>query len=72
MSLKCTPVKQGILCFIFLMYVATMRCFNYSGQESKNKQTNTQTSVVLYDSDTPVTLKRGKGQQTWYELVNPE
>ena len=27
---------------------------------------------AFYDFDTPVTLKQGQCQQTWYELVNPK
>ena len=29
---------QSILCQIFLMYVATMHCLNYSGQESEKQE----------------------------------
>ena len=42
-----------------------MQCLNYSGQESKKQ-------IVVYDSDTPVTLKQDQGHQTWYELVDPK
>ena len=42
-----------------------MQCLNYSGQESKKQ-------IVVYDSDTPVTLKQDQGHQTWSELVNPK
>ena len=60
MSLKYTPVSQSILFLIFLMYVKTIQCLNYGGQESKIQ-------FVVYDSDTPVTLKQGQGHLTWYE-----
>ena len=45
------------------MYEATLQHLNYSGQESR-------THYAVYNiSDTPLTLKQGQGQQTWYELV---
>ena len=47
------------------MYVKTIQCLNYSGQESKKQ-------FVVYDSDTPVTLKQGQRNQTWYKLVDPK
>ena len=47
------------------MCVATMHCLNYTGQESKKQS-------AVYDSDTPVTLKKGPGHQTWYELLDPK
>ena len=65
MSLKYTTVTQSMLCLIFLMYVRTMQCLNYSRQESKKK-------FADYDSDTPVTLKQGQDHETWYELVDPK
>ena len=27
---------------------------------------------VVYNPDTPVTLKQGQGHQIWYELVEPK
>ena len=42
-----------------------MQRFNYSGYESKMQ-------LTVYDSDTPVTLKKGQGHQTWYELIDPK
>ena len=27
---------------------------------------------AVYDSDIPVTLKQGQGQQTWYDLADPK
>ena len=47
------------------MYVRTIRCLNYDGQESKKQ-------FAVYDSDKPVTLKQGQSQQTWYDLVDPK
>ena len=44
------------------MYVATIYCFHYSGQESKDQS-------ALYDSDIPVTFKSGQGHQIEYELL---
>ena len=38
---------------------------NYGGQESK-------TQFVVYDSDTPVTLKHAQGHQIWYALADPK
>ena len=29
-------------------------------------------SWAVYNSDATVTLKKGQGQQTWYELVDPK
>ena len=43
---------------------------NYSKQES-NKQTFFWFFFAVYGFDTPVTLRKGHGQQTWYELVDP-
>ena len=63
MSLKYTPVTHRILCLIVLMYVRTIQHLNYGGQESKQR-------FAVHDSDTPVTLKQGQGNQTWYELVD--
>ena len=63
MSRKYTPVTQSILCLIFLMYVRIIQHLNYGGQESKKQ-------FAVYDSDTPVTLKQGRGHQTWYKLVD--
>ena len=45
------------------MYVRTIQHLNYGGQESKQR-------FAVHDSDTPVTLKQGQGNQTWYELVD--
>ena len=42
-----------------------MQCLNYSGQESKKQ-------IVVYDSDTPVTLKQDQGHQTLSDNVNPK
>ena len=53
MSLKDTSVTQSILCLIFLMYVRTIQCLNYSRQEP-GKQS------AVYDADTHVTLKKVK------------
>ena len=47
------------------MYVRTIQHLNYGGQESKQR-------FAVHDSDTPVTLKQGQGNQTWYELVDPK
>ena len=47
------------------MYVRTIQCLNYSGQDSKTKLTG-------YDSYTPVTLKQSQGHQTWYDLADPK
>ena len=63
--LKYTPVTQSILCLTFSTYLRTIQCLNYGGQEPK-------TQFAVYDSDTPVTLKQGKGHQTWYKIVNPK
>ena len=65
-SLKYTSVAQPILCMICLMYVATIPCFNYGGPESYFYK------ITLNEFDTPVTLKQGQGQETWYGLVDPE
>ena len=46
------------------MHVATIQSLYCSGQESKKQ-------FAVYDSDTPVTLK-GKGHETWYELLDPK
>ena len=37
---------------------------NHSEQESS-------TQLAIYDSDKPVTLKQDQGDQTWYDLVDP-
>ena len=42
-----------------LMYVATLQCLNYSGQENKKRNLH-----FDYVSDIPVTLKQGLGQQS--------
>ena len=60
-SIKYTPVKQTILCLIYLMYVRTIRYLKYGGQESKKKKN------AVNDSDIPVTLKQDQSNQTWYE-----
>ena len=65
MSLKYTPVTQSILCLMFLMYLATVHCFNQGGQGSKKKN-------AVYDSYIPVTFKYVQGHQTWYELLDPK
>ena len=44
---------------IFLMYIATMRPLDYSGEESKKHQ-----QFAVYDSDAHVTLEKGQGHQT--------
>ena len=44
------------------MYVATIQCLNYSGQE-KN---------AVSDSDKTVTLKQNQSHQNWYKLVDSE
>ena len=49
-SLKYTPVTQRLLCLIFLMYVASMHCLNYSGLDSTQQ-------FAVYGSDIPVTWK---------------
>ena len=64
MSPKYKLVTQSILCLISLTYVVTLRCLNYTGQESKQQS-------AVYDSDTPVTLKNGQAHQTWCESVDP-
>ena len=65
MPLKYTPVTQSILRLIFLIYVRTKHRLNYGRQESERQ-------LAVYDSDTPVPLKQGKGHQTWwYESVDP-
>ena len=51
------------------MCVATIHRLNYGGQKSVKKKKK---SIRVYDSDTPVTLNQGQGQQTWYELVDPK
>ena len=63
--LNYTAVKQNILRLIFLIYVTTIQHLNYSGQEFCFL------FFLVYDCDTPVTLKQCKGQQTCYELVDP-
>ena len=40
-----------------------MQRLNYYGQEFKKQ-------FAVYDSDTPVTLKRSKGHRNCYELVD--
>ena len=47
------------------MYVATIKHFNYSKQESKK-------IFAVYYSDTPVTLRQGQGHKTWHQLVGPK
>ena len=47
------------------MYVVSIRCLNYSGQESE-------TQFTVYVSNTAVTLEKGLGHQTWYNLVDPK
>ena len=47
------------------MYIATLQQFDYSGQKSKKQ-------FAVYDSDTPVTFKKGQGHRNWYELVDPK
>ena len=47
------------------MCVRTIQRLNYGGQESKKRS-------AVYDSDTPMTLKEGQGNQPWYELVGPK
>ena len=44
-----------------MMYVATLPCLIYSGQESQKQ-------FALYHSDKPVTLKQGQGNQTKFQL----
>ena len=58
--LKYTPLTQSILCLIFSTYVSTTQ---YVNSQKENR-------ITVYYSDMPVTLKQGKGQQTWYELVD--
>ena len=41
---------------------ATIEHLNYHGHGPKKQ-------IALYNSDTPVTLKEGQDQQTWYELI---
>ena len=48
-----------------LTYVGTIQHLNCGGQESQKQ-------FAVYDSSTPVTLKQGQGQQTWYDLVDPK
>ena len=50
MSLKQTHVTQSILSLKFLIYVESMHCLNYSGQESRKQ-------FAVYDFDIFVTLK---------------
>ena len=47
------------------MYLATIQCLNYRGQESK-------TPISLQFSDIPVTLKQSQGHQTYNEHVDPK
>ena len=47
------------------MYVRTIKCLRYSGQESKK-------TISVSDSDTSVTLKQGQAHQTWCELTDPK
>ena len=47
------------------MYVASIQCLNYSGEESKKQ-------FAVDDSDKSVTLKKDQGCQTWYKLVKPK
>ena len=42
------------------MRVATIQCFNYSGQEFEGKKKD----FPVCDADTPVILKQGQGHQT--------
>ena len=65
MSLTYTSVTQSKLCWIFLMYEATIQHLNYSGQECKEQFRG-------HDYDKHVTLKQGQGHQIWYELVDPK
>ena len=60
-----TSVTQSIQCLIFLMYAAAIRRINYKGHEST-------TQSAVYDSDIPVTLKQGQGNQTWFDLLDPK
>ena len=46
------------------MYVATMSLnYKYNKQESKKQ-------LAVHDLDIHMTLKQGKGHQTWYKLVD--
>ena len=49
LCLKYTPLIHSKLCLICVLYVATIRCFNYSGQLF-------QKWFALYDSATSATL----------------
>ena len=40
---------------------------SYTGPESKKKK-----QFPVNDVDTPVTLKQGRGHQTWHELIDPK
>ena len=55
-----------MLCMIFLMYLTTLKCLNYAGQEPRKH--NLQFNVF----NTHVTLKQRQGHQTWYGLVDPK
>ena len=44
---------------------------NYSKQESNKQTFFFWFFFAVYGFDTPVTLRKGHGQQTWYELVDP-
>ena len=37
-----------------------------------NDEQESKKHFAVYNSDTPVTLKQGQGQQNWYKLVDPE
>ena len=59
-------VPQIILCIISLMYVGTIHCISYTGQESKT----TEAAVLgfLHTCD----LETGQGHQPRYELADPK
>ena len=59
-SLEYTHITQLTLFIIFLMYVATIQCFNYRGQ------------FAVYISNTPVTLKQSQGPQTKNDNIDPK
>ena len=58
-------MTQSVLYMTCLMSVATILLINYTGKESREK-----IQFAVYISDTPVTLKEGEGDQTWYESVD--
>ena len=44
----------------------------WGGGEREREHKNWKKNHISYEYDTPVTLKQGQGNQTWYKLVDPK